>query len=62
MCDLIQIIIVQIPNEKLSFQSIELGCPGSDMSLWPSNMKLRIMGILNTLKKKRGGVGLWSIQ
>ena len=57
MCDLIKILIVQIPNEKLSFHSIKLGCPGSDMSLGVSNMKLRIMGVLNTPKKK----GNWSM-
>ncbi|KAK7260972.1 hypothetical protein RIF29_27275 [Crotalaria pallida] len=39
-----------IPNEKLSFHSIEWGCPESDMSLGPSNMKLRIMGVFNTPK------------
>lgn len=61
MCDLIQIIIVQIPNEKLSFHSIELGCPESDMSLGMSNMKLRIMDVLNT-PKKGGAIGLWSTQ
>ncbi|KAK4709231.1 hypothetical protein R3W88_030156 [Solanum pinnatisectum] len=29
-------------KEKLSSQSIQLGCPGPDMSLGKSNMKLRI--------------------
>ena len=50
MCDLIKIMILQIQNEKLSSHSIELGCPGSDMSLGKSNMKLRIMGVFNTPK------------
>ncbi|XP_061355163.1 DNA-directed RNA polymerase subunit beta'-like [Gastrolobium bilobum] len=36
--------ILSISDEKLSSHSIELGCPGSDMSLGISNMKLRIMG------------------
>ena len=53
MCDLIQIFIVQILNKKLSFHSIELGCPGSDMSLGVSNMKLRIWGVLNIRQLKR---------
>lgn len=47
MCDLIKIFIVQILNNKLSFQSIDLGCPRSDVSLEVSNMKLRILGIGN---------------
>jgi len=42
MCDLIKIMILQMQNEKLSSHSIELGCPGFDMSLGRSNMKLRI--------------------
>lgn len=46
MCDLIKIIIVQIPNDKLSFQSIKLECPVSGMSLGISNMKLRIFGFI----------------
>jgi len=50
MCDLIKIFIVQIPNEKLSFRLIELGCPESDMSLGMSNMKLRITDVLNIPK------------
>ncbi|MFQ6642178.1 hypothetical protein Gotur_017472 [Gossypium turneri] len=50
MCDLIEIIILQIRNEKLSSHSIELGCPESDMSLGKSSMKLRIMGVFNTPK------------
>ena len=62
MCDLIKILILQISNEKLSFYSIELGCPGSDMSLGMSNMKLRIMGVLNTPPPKEREIGLWSIQ
>lgn len=57
MCDLIKILILQIQNEKLSFHSIELGCPESDMSLGVSNMKLRIMGVFNTPPKK----GNWSM-
>ena len=48
MCDLIEILILQFWNEKLSSYLIELGCPGSDMSLERSNMKLRIMGVFNT--------------
>lgn len=52
MCDLIEILILQFWNEKLSSHLIELlielGCPGSDMSLERSNMKLRIMGVFNT--------------
>ncbi|MFQ6665238.1 hypothetical protein Gotur_032031 [Gossypium turneri] len=50
MCDLIEIIILQIRNEKLSSHSIELGCPGSNMFLGKSNIKLKIMGIFNTPK------------
>jgi hypothetical protein len=50
MCDLIEILILQIRNERLSSRSIKLGCPGSDMSLERSNMKLRIMGVLNIPK------------
>ncbi|MFQ6656069.1 hypothetical protein Gotur_026335 [Gossypium turneri] len=50
MCDLIEIIILQIRNKKLSSPSIELGCPESDMSLGKSNIKLRIMGVFNTPK------------
>ena len=50
MCDLIEILILQIRNMKLSSQSIELGCPESDMSLGRSNMKLRMMGVFNTPK------------
>ena len=52
MCDLIEILILQIRNEKLSSHSIQLGCPGSDMSLGRSNMKLRLMGVFNTPQKK----------
>ncbi|XP_060672770.1 acetyl-coenzyme A carboxylase carboxyl transferase subunit beta, chloroplastic-like [Ziziphus jujuba] len=33
-------------NEKLSSHSIELGCPGSDMSLGRSNMKLRCIELI----------------
>jgi len=66
MCDLIEILILQFRNEKLSSHLIELGCPGSDMSLGRSNMKLRIMGgfiVFNTLIfPPKSGIGLWSIQ
>jgi len=48
MCDLIEILILQFWNEKLSSHLIELGCLGSDMSLRRSNVKLRIMDVLNT--------------
>lgn len=50
MCDLIEIFILQIKNDKLSSPSINLGCPRSDMSLEKSNMKLRIVGVFNTPK------------
>lgn len=50
MCDLIEILILQIRNEKLLSHSIELGCPGSDMSRGRSHMKLRILGVFNTPK------------
>ena len=50
MCDLIKISILQIQNEKLSYHLIELVCFGCDMSLGRKNMKLRIMGVFNTLK------------
>ncbi|XP_019264211.1 PREDICTED: pentatricopeptide repeat-containing protein At1g26900, mitochondrial-like [Nicotiana attenuata] len=33
MCDLIEIMIIKTRKEKLSSQSIQLGCPGPDMSL-----------------------------
>jgi hypothetical protein len=59
MCDLIEIMILQIRNEKLSSHSIQRGCPGSDMSLEGRNMKLRIMGVFNTPKKR--GIDPWSI-
>ncbi|PHT97209.1 DNA-directed RNA polymerase subunit beta [Capsicum chinense] len=36
------ILGIQTRKEKLSSQSIQLGCPGPDMSLGKSNMKLRI--------------------
>ncbi|KAI7999064.1 DNA-directed RNA polymerase subunit beta [Camellia lanceoleosa] len=41
---------MEIRNEKLSSQSIQLGCPGYDMSHRRSNRKLRIMGVFNTPK------------
>ena len=44
MCDLIEIMILQF---RLSSHLIELGCPGSDMPLGRSNMKLRILGVFN---------------
>jgi hypothetical protein len=58
MCDLIKILILQIQNEKLSSHSIELVCPGSDMSLGRKNMKLRIMGVYSILPNKKGN---WSM-
>lgn len=48
MCDLIEILVLQFWNKKLPSRLIEFGCPGSDMSLERSNMKLRIMGVFNT--------------
>lgn len=62
MCDLIEILILQIRNMKLSSQAIELGCPEPDMSLGRSHMKLRPMGVFNTPQKRKRGIGLWSIQ
>ena len=50
MCDLIEILILQIQNEKLSSYSIQLGYLDSDMSLKRSNMKLIIMGVFYTTK------------
>lgn len=61
MCDLIKILIVQISNDKLSFHSIKLECPLSDMSLGMSNMKLRIHGCIEYSQINKG-IGLWSIQ
>ena len=55
MCDLIEILILQIRNMKLSSQAIELGCPEPDMSLWRSHMKLRPMGVFNTPPKNEQG-------
>lgn len=55
MCDLIEILILQIRNMKLSSQAIELGCPEPDMSLWRSHMKLRPMGVFNTPPKTKKG-------
>nr|YP_009382658.1 hypothetical protein AEK19_MT2226 [Utricularia reniformis]ART32372.1 hypothetical protein AEK19_MT2226 [Utricularia reniformis] len=45
-------MILQIRNEKLSSQSIQSGCPVSDMSIRTCTMKLRIRGGLNTPKSK----------
>ena len=53
MCDLIEIFLLQIKNDKLSSPSINLGCPPSDMSLERSNMKLRIVGVFKLPNKKR---------
>ncbi|KAL9411683.1 hypothetical protein AB3S75_045309 [Citrus x aurantiifolia] len=55
MCDLIEILILQIRNMKLSSQAIELGCPEPDMSLWRNHMKLRPMGVFNTPPKNEKG-------
>ena len=57
MCDLIEILILQIRNMKLSSQAIKWGCPEPDMSLGRSHMKLRPMGVFNTPTKK----GNWSM-
>ncbi|KAL8472425.1 hypothetical protein ACS0TY_029580 [Phlomoides rotata] len=46
--------VTHIRNEKLSSQSIQLGCPGSNMSLGKSTMKLRLRGVVNTPKSKWG--------
>lgn len=52
MCDLIKILILQFRNKKLSSQSIQLGCPGSDMSLGKCNLKLGIGGLINNPQSK----------
>lgn len=38
ICDLIEIIILQISNEKLSFHSIKLGCPDIRTLLVPCRL------------------------
>lgn len=59
MCDLIKIMILQMQNEKLLSHLLELGCPGFDMSLGRSNMKLRIeLWVCSIITSKKGN---WSM-
>ncbi|KAJ0030917.1 hypothetical protein Pint_12361 [Pistacia integerrima] len=52
---------MEIRNMKLSSQSIELGCPESDMSLGKSNMKLRMMGF-DTFRNREISTGAVAIR
>ncbi|PPS14477.1 hypothetical protein GOBAR_AA06128 [Gossypium barbadense] len=52
----------RIRNEKLSSHSIELGCPGSDMSLGKINMKLKIMGVLIQYSQIKRELGLEEVE
>ncbi|KAH0680895.1 hypothetical protein KY284_021980 [Solanum tuberosum] len=54
-------IVGETRKEKLSSQSIQLGCPGPDMSLGKSNMKLRIGGF-DTFRNREISTGAGAIR